>query len=449
MRKAPPAAGAAGSSAGWPLALLLAGTHVLAYSDRVLIALVAQPLKQALALSDAELGFLQGSAFAVPHALALPLAGALADRGYRRAILLLGLGLWTAATLACGLGGSFASVVAARAALGLGQAALVPAALALLAHRLAPGSLGLGVSLLTAGGSLGRSLALLGGGLVLAWLVARGGLVLPGLGPLAPWQALFVLACLPNLLVLPLLRGIAEPPAGRRSGLRAAGPALAWVARRRAAYLPHFAAAAAAMLINQSLTAWAPAFLVRVHGDSPARSGLTLGAIVLVAAPLGHVAGGRILDRWRRAAGRRAAPRLLALGLGLTLPATALLTLATDRNAALAGFAGLVIALGLTSPAALGGLQFLTPRALRGRISALFVAGVTLVALGLGPLLVGILNDAVFGAAGLGRAMLAAFTAFALAGLGLCGLAERGLRSRERARRGRTRARPAQALQRV
>jgi len=419
-----------GLSGRW-LVILLAATQLLAFSDRFLITLVAQPLKIDLALSDAQLGVLQGSAFALLNAAAMPWAGRIADAGHRRVVLIGSVLVWSAATLTCGLSRSFAVLLIARACLGLGQAAVAPAALSLMAHRLPRNRLGRAVALLTAGASLGRSLALLAGGAVLAWLTARRDLDLPGFGPLHPWQALFLLACLPNLALLVGLRRIAEPPAAAK---REGRPALAWVLRHRAAYGPHFGAAAAAVLIGQTLTAWAPTFYVRVHGLSPAEAGLRLGLVVLIAAPIGHLAGGRWLDRARTFARDRAASYGLALGLAAAPACTAAMVLAADRAISLAAFAGLVAVLGFTSPPALAGLQLLTPRAFRGRVSAAFVAGVTLVAFGVGPALVGLINDRVVGPAHVGRAMLAVFAAAALIGIVLA-LATRPLARRRNGRR--------------
>lgn len=416
---------------GFPLVLLLAATQLLAFSDRFLITLVAQPLKVDLALSDAQLGLLQGSAFAILNAAAMPFAGGLADRGHRRSVLLASVLVWSAATLACGLAGAFAALAAARSLLGLGQAAIAPVALSLMAHRLPRDRLGRAVSWLTSGASLGRSLALLGGGAVLAWLTARPGLVLPGLpGPLRPWQALFLLACLPNVVLFVGLWRIVEPPASPNPGGRTA---LAWLARHRAAYGLHTGASAAAVLIGQTLTAWAPTFYVRAYGLTPAETGIRLGLIVLCAAPLGHLAAGRWLDEARRTRPRGAASRALALGLGLSVPGATLMTLGSGLETSLAGFAILVAVLGFTSPPALAGLQFMTPRPLRGRVSALFVAAVTLVAFGLGPVLVGLLNDRVFGPQGVGVAMLSVFATVALIGAALA------LATRSRPRHGRSR----------
>lgn len=395
-----------GAASGWALAVLLAATQLLAFSDRFLLTLVATPLKRAFSLNDAELGLLQGSAFAIPYALALPFVGVLADRGRQRGLLLAGVVLWSGATLACGLAGGFAALLAARAVLGLGQAVVGPAALSVMAMRLDRARLGRSVSLLTAGATLGRSFALLLGGAALAWLGARGDLALPGLAPLAPWQALFVLAVLPNLVLAVLLLRV--PPSPVRAAARS-DAALAWLLRRRSAYLPHAGGAVGAVLMSQTLTAWAPTFYVRAFGLSAAESGLRLGLLVLVAAPLGHVAAGAVLDRLRRQGREAAAPLLLGLGLCLAVPATALTGLAPGLDLSSAGFALLVALLGFTGPPGLAGIQVLTPRRLRGRVSALFLAATTLIGIGTGPFLVGLLNDRVFGEAGVGRALVAVF----------------------------------------
>ncbi len=161
-----------------PLALLVLA-QLSAASDRFLITLVTTPVKQDLALSDAQLGLLHGSAFVILYALTMPLFGSLADRGHQRVILLVSIGLWTLATLGFGLAGAFAVLFLSRFVLGLGQAGLAPASLSLIAHGSGPGRMARNVSLFTAGGSLGQSFALLAGGAILAWLVQRGGLAFP------------------------------------------------------------------------------------------------------------------------------------------------------------------------------------------------------------------------------------------------------------------------------
>lgn len=408
-----------------PLMLLLTGAQLSAASDRFLITLVAVPVKQALALSDAELGLLLGSAFVFLYALTMPFFGTLADRGHQRTILLASIAVWTLATLGFGLAGSFAALVLSRLALGLGQAGVAPAALSLIAHHAPRGRLAFAVSLFTAAGSLGQSFALLSGGAVLAWLVSRGGAWFPGLGTLPPWRAIFVLACLPNLLLIFAAASVRLPPTPPlvRPGLRTA---FAWVMRRRGIYLPHVAASTAAVLMGRTLAAWGPTFYVRSHGMSPAECGITLGFLLLVGGPVGHLSGGLILGRIAARHRRSAASWMLALALVLALPIVAAMATAQDRILSLAAFTLLMVVLGFASPAALTGVQWLTPITLRGRVSALFIAAVTLVASGTGPVLLGLLADTVYGADQLGRALITLFLLVGVPGAWLAVRAARG-----------------------
>lgn len=398
----------------------MTGTQFAAASDRFLIALVTGPLKQSLALSDAQLGLLLGSAFVLLYGLTMPLLGTLADRGHQRAILLCSIIAWTLATLGFGLAGSFAALLLCRLGLGLGQAGVAPAGLSLIAHHAGRRRMAFLVSLFTAGGALGQSFALLTGGLVLGWLTARDGLWLPGFwglepGALTPWRALFVLACLPNLLLLALAVLIRLPPTPTvtRPGLKAA---VAWMLRRRRSYLPHFVAAAAAVLMGRTLAAWGPTFYMRSHGMSPAESGITLGLLLLVGGPLGHLIAGLLLDRIPSPRRRATASAMLGLGLLLALPVVAILATAPDRIVSLGAFVVLMAILGFTAPAALSGVQWLTPVALRGRVSALFIAGITLTATGTGPALLGLLSDTVYGPDRLGHAMITLFLGVGLPG---------------------------------
>jgi len=409
--------------------LLLTGAQLSAASDRFLITLVTAPVKQTLALSDAQLGLLLGSAFVLLYGLTMPLFGVLADRGHQRAILLASLSVWTLATFSFGMAGAFAALILSRLALGFGQAGLAPAALSLIAHHAGRRRTGLAVSLFTASGSLGQSFALLSGGALLAWLTARGGVVFPGLGALPPWRALFVLACLPNLALILLAASIRLPPAPpvARASL---GTAIAWIRRRRGLYLPHFAASAAAVLMGRTLAAWGPTFYVRNHGMSPAESGIALGLLLLIGGPLGHLAAGLRLDRVASNRQWLVATRMLGLGLVLAMPVAVIMATASDRVVSLGAYTLLVAILGFTAPAALSGVQWLTPIALRGRVNALFIAAVTLTASGTGPPLLGLLADTVYGADQLGRALITVFLFVGAAGACCAVRAARGKRMR-------------------
>lgn len=398
----------------WSGVWLLAVAHLLAFADRFIAALVAPAIKADLHLSDFEVGLAQGTAFVGAYAAASLLAGPVVDRVHRPRLIAAGILVWSLASLACGLATDLGEFVLARLGLGLGQAALTPAALSLIAARQPRDQIGRGVSVYTAGAVLGRGTALVLGGGLLALLPAA--MPLFG-GSVAAWRVLFLLSVLPNLVVMAGLLRMADPGrGGTRAPVRLRlGP---WLARHAGRYAAITVAGAAVTLVVQTTNAWAVTLLVRRFGLPLSSAGMLFGCIVALAAPLGQVAGGRLLDR----AGSGALPggRLLLGALLGTLPLATILCLTDNLALALSALAALVFGLGIGSVATLAGLQIMTPRPLRGRVTAPFMACVTLMGFGLGPPLVGLLADRVFGEAGLGPALLT--TSLAAYGVGIIAL---------------------------
>ncbi|WP_448661437.1 MFS transporter [Sphingomonas sp. CJ20] len=411
MNEAPRAPGATGY--GWYVALLLAGAHLLSFVDRFLLSLVAEPVKAALRLSDLQLGLLQGTGFALLYAVVAVPLGRMADRVHRRNLIVAGMVLWSVATMACGLADTFGTLFAARVAVGFGEAALVPAAMSLLAAIFPPRQLGRAVSLFTAGASLGKSAALIGGGAVLAAVTLAGGLALPGGEVLAPWQATFVLMGLPGLAMAALLLSVREPARGREVGGPSFGAAFAHIRSRRTAFATHVGASAIVVLLIQSIAAWAPAFYARFLSLGASQAGYAVGTATLIAAPLGHLAGGMLTDAFQARGARSPGAPVIALGLIAAIPALVVFATARSLPLSLGAYGALTFCLTLAAPASLAGLQMLAPDRVRGTVTAMFLAVTTLVGVGLGPPLIGLLSDRL---EGLDTALLLAVPVLAVAG---------------------------------
>ena len=116
--------------------LLIVG--ITSYLDRNIIALLVEPIRADLGLSDTEVSFLQGTAFAIFYvAFGLPF-GMLADRVNRRTLLALGVAWWSLMTAAGGFAENYWQLFAARAGVGIGEACLAPAAFSILADYFQP-----------------------------------------------------------------------------------------------------------------------------------------------------------------------------------------------------------------------------------------------------------------------------------------------------------------------
>jgi MFS family permease len=115
-------------SYAWYVVAVLTLCYVLSFADRQILSLLVGPIKRDLTLSDTRVGLLQGLAFAIFYALAgIPL-GRLVDTRNRRNLVVAGVAAWSLFTAVCSLAGTFLTLFLARIGVGVGEAALNPAA---------------------------------------------------------------------------------------------------------------------------------------------------------------------------------------------------------------------------------------------------------------------------------------------------------------------------------
>lgn len=189
------------------------GVLFLAYTinltHRQLLAILAEDVKNSMGLSDAQLGFLYGTSFAILYALFGLVFARLADRVNRVRLLAFGVALWSSATALCGLAGSFLQLAAARMGVGVGQSAASPAAYSLISDMFEPERRGLALAIYNSGAFFGISIALPLGGFVLAnWNLESAPLF-----ALQGWQATFLILALPGLAIAIWLLTLREPRA--------------------------------------------------------------------------------------------------------------------------------------------------------------------------------------------------------------------------------------------
>jgi MFS family permease len=187
------------------------------FIDRQILSILAEDIKRDLGLSDADLGFLYGTAFAVFYALfGIPL-GRLADNWVRVRLLTIGLTIWSGMTALSGLAGNFLQLGAARVGVGIGEASAGPSAYSMLSDWFPKHQRATALAIYSAGLYLGGGASLFIGAVVVqAWNGAY-----PGGGPfgLVGWQAAFLAVGLPGLLLALLVSTLKEPIRGRAEGL--------------------------------------------------------------------------------------------------------------------------------------------------------------------------------------------------------------------------------------
>ncbi len=197
------------------------GVLVLVYAinfiDRQILAILAEDIKRDLNLSDADLGFLYGTAFAVFYALfGIPL-GRLADNWKRVRLLSVGLFVWSGMTALSGLSTSFLQLSLARVGVGIGEASASPSAFSMLSDWFPKERRATALAVYSSGLYIGGGVSLLiGATVVKAWNLAY-----PVTGPLGlvGWQAAFLAVGIPGLLLSLWVSTLKEPIRGRAEGL--------------------------------------------------------------------------------------------------------------------------------------------------------------------------------------------------------------------------------------
>ena len=384
----------------WYVVGVLTLVYVFSFLDRQIFSLIVAPLRRDLHISDTQVSLLQGFSFAVFYTFfGIPI-GRLADVYNRRTIIVLGLVLWSAFTAGCGLAGTFAQMLLLRMGVGVGEAALSPAAYSLITDYFPPRRLATAISVYAMGIYLGSGLSFLLGGIAVRYAATQETWTLPLVGAMRPWQLIFFIVGLPGLLLVPLLLTVREPRAGRAQAGAAAVPmrrVFRYIGRHRRVFLLHNIGFGLLALASYSSAAWIPEFYRRhFHWDS-GTTGIVYGSIVAVFGCLGIAGAGRIADHVR-SRGRANANLLVGAVAGVALvPLNCVLYLAPSAVWAtiwLIPTAALTAAPFGIAPAA---IQQMMPASMRGQASAVYLFSVNIIGLGLGPTAVAFFTQHVFG----------------------------------------------------
>ncbi len=199
--------------------IVLTIVYVFNFVDRQIISILAEDIKADLNVTDADLGILYGTVFAVFYALfGIPL-GRLADVWARKTMIAIGLFFWSAMTALSGTARSFGALLGYRIGVGVGEASASPAAFSMLSDYFSPKQRATVMAIYSSGVYIGGGIGLAIGGVVLdtwhAWYPD------PATAPfgLKGWQMAFLLVGIPGLLMALWVHTLREPLRGMSEGL--------------------------------------------------------------------------------------------------------------------------------------------------------------------------------------------------------------------------------------
>jgi len=358
---------------------------VFNFADRSVLAVLAQPIKHSLELSDFQLGILQGVAFAFLYALlGLPI-GRLAERYSRVKILSAAILFWSLMTTACGFIGSFMQLLLCRVGVGMGEAGAQPATFSLASDHFPRERRASAMSLIMLGTPVGTFLGATLGGVVAAhwgWRAAFFVLGIPGL----------IVGVLVLLLLREPRRGLADNAPREPTPLPNFGAFLRVVARKRGLLFVILGGALAGFGMT-AISQFLAVYLARIYQLPVQQAGALYGTISAIALGCGLLIGSFGTD-WLSQRGDRRWP---AWGPAIALVIAPLLYwVAFNTQSILWGSAMLCISgavLLIYYGPTLAMIQNLLEPRMRATGAALFAICFTIFGSGLGPAAVGWMSD--------------------------------------------------------
>ena len=188
----------------WYVVFICMLVYILSYVDRQILALLIDPIRADLALTDTQFSLILGFAFSLFYAtMGIPIA-ILSDRRSRPLIISVGIFVWSLATAGCGFARSFLHLFLMRMGVGIGEASLSPAAYSMIADLFPKEKLGRALSVYAMGSFIGGGLALTIGGIVITAISGWADIQIPLFGTIQefrPWQLTFIVIGAPGVLV--------------------------------------------------------------------------------------------------------------------------------------------------------------------------------------------------------------------------------------------------------
>lgn len=351
------------------------------YVDRYVLSLLLEPIKQDFQLSDSQLGFLTGFAFALFYAVAgIPIAR-WADRGNRNTVVSTTTALWSAMVALCGLVGNYTQLLLVRVGIAVGEAGCLPPAQSLIADYFDRAERPQAMAIYWLCSPIAVIIGYLGGG----WLAES-----------LSWRMVFIVVGVPGILLAMLVKlTLREPRLERISTAVVEQPSIKevlntlWQQRTFRYIVMGFCVS---YFFGMGIFQWLPTFFIRSHGMDTGELGTWLTFALGVCGVFGGYLGGLLADRY--AAGKEALQmRAVALIFVLYGILFVMVYLSPNKYNALALMSALGFFGALTTGPIFSAIQSVVNDHMRSVALALVFLLANLIGFGLGPIAAGVLSD--------------------------------------------------------
>jgi len=362
--------------------VMLTLVYAFNFIDRQVLVILQEAIKKDMHLSDAQLGWLSGAAFAAIYVtVGIPVAR-LADKSNRRNIIAISLGLWSLMTAACGMARNYLQLFFARIGVGVGEAGGSPPAHAMISDYFPPRKRSTALAIYSAGIYLGMLIGF-----------AMGGYLSQRIG----WRKAFMVVGIPGIIFsLLFFVTVREPSRGATDAAKAdESHTFSEVVRllfssRTFVYL----AMATSLLVFciYGLSNWASSFLARLHGMRTSQIGLALGLAFGIGGGIGSIAGGWLTDLFGKS-NKAWYLRIPAFAILVSLLFEALALFSPVTGISVVAFGCVAGLHSMYLGPSLSVAHSLVPASMRAQTSAVLFFCLNLIGLGLGPPVVGYIAD--------------------------------------------------------
>jgi MFS family permease len=386
--------------AWWVVVVLLLALFV-SYIDRQIPALLVDPMKRDLGLSDTQASWTYAG-FAFFYALAgVPIAR-MADVKNRRFIITIGIFLWTITTVLCGMAKNFWQLFILRIGVGVGEATLTPSTHSMLSDYFPRHKIPRALSVFQIGAVVGSGMAFWIGGMVVQAVINAPPVEIPFLGTFHAWQMTFVYVGAPGLLIVLLMMTVKEPL--RRHALMEPAKAKsasfsqikAFYRQNAMTFFTHHVGFSLLAMVGYAFVFWTPTFFGRVYDIAPGEAAQTFGIIFMIFGPLGLLWAAWVGERLEAKGQKDAFIKAGLLGGALTFPFIFLIQLMPSATWAFVLYAPALLFVNSPFGMANGAIPIITPPNMRAQVAAIYAVSSSIFGMGLGPVIAGYLNDVVF-----------------------------------------------------
>ena len=237
-----------------------------------------------MALSDSQLGLLQGLGLALIGVITTYPISWVADRYDRRWIMAGCVLVWSVAVVLSGLAPNFAVLLIGASFVGVGQAGINPAVYAIIPDLFAQPNRQLANSVFAIAVRLGGAMGVALAGLLIAGAGFTRSLAPKLLGGMASWRLAFLIAVVFMPAAIAMLLSLPRRVAlATRQAPGAQGPSVWGFLKQHAnVQLAFFVAIAFGTFGLASIGSWVPVIAARDYGQSPVQAGAWLGAMSFI-----------------------------------------------------------------------------------------------------------------------------------------------------------------------